>query len=117
MYLIQFRLHFFIIYTIIYYILYSLFIQEIVIIKATRLQAWTPAWGARVGRRLSPPPLEKKKKVFWLYWVPFCYFFFILGPFCYVFLIFGGLFATFHIMVGAFFWGLPPPYENFCGRP
>ena len=78
-------------------------------IKATRLQAWAPA---RVGRR--PPPLEHKK-VFWLYWGPFCYFFFIWGPFCYVFLLFGSfsscgsLFATFYFMVGASFWACPPP--------
>ena len=55
MYLIQFRLQFF--------YEYLLYIQKIVIIKATRLQAWAPAGGggARVGRR---PPLENKKKVF-----------------------------------------------------
>ena len=37
MYLIQFRLQFF--------YEYSLYIQEIVIINATRLQAWAPAGG------------------------------------------------------------------------
>ena len=78
------------------------------IIKATRLQAWTPAWGARVGRRPSPPPLKHKNKIFWLYWGPFCCFFFIWGPFCYVFLIFVGLFATVYFMVGAFFGACPP---------
>ena len=59
------------------------------IIKATRLQAWALAGGARVGRR---PPLENKKKLYWgsfllpflhmgafllrfsHFWRPFCYF-------------------------------------------
>ena len=100
MYLIQFRLQSF--------YKYSLFIQEIMNIKATRLQAWAPA---RVGRR--PPPLLEKK--FGLYWGPFCYFFFIWGPFCYVFLIFGGLFTMwgpfcyFLLHGGGLFLGLPPP--------
>ena len=60
------------------------------VIKATRLQAWAPA---RVGRR-PPPPLKLKKKVFWLYW----------GPFCYVF----------H-HVGAFFKLAPPPTKISAG--
>ena len=72
--------------------------------------------------RPSPPPL--RKKVFWLYCGPFCYFFFIWGPFCYVFLIFGGLFTMwgpfcyFLLHGGGLFLGLPPPppQENFCGR-
>ena len=71
--------------------------------------------GARVGRR--PPPFENEKKVFGLYWGPFCYFFFIRGPFCYVFLIFGGLFTItmwghfcyFLLHGGGLFLGLPPP--------
>ena len=64
--------------------------------------------------RLSPPPFENKK-VFSLYWGPFCYFFFIRGPFCYVFLIFGGLFTMwghfcyFLLHGGGLFLGLPPP--------
>ena len=99
MYLIQFRLQFF--------YEYSLYIQEIVIIKATRLQAWAPAGGgvARVGRR--PPPLENKKNVFWLYW----------GPFCYVFLIFeafspcGGFSLLFTSWWGPFF-GLATPHKK-----
>ena len=68
--------------------------------------------GASVGRR-PPPPL--KKKVFWLYLGPFCYFF-SYGGLGYVFLILG----PFHYMhVGAFlllftlwwkaFLCLPPP--------
>ena len=72
--------------------------------------------GAKVGRR-PPPPLENKKKFFWLYWGPFCYFFFIWGPFCYVFLIFGSLFATFYFMVGAFFGASPPPLRKFLRAP
>ena len=84
------------------------------IIKATRLQAWTPAGGARVGRRPAPPP-RKNKKVFG----------YIGGLFA-TLSSYGGLFATFFSFLGAFlllftswwvfFWGLPPPpYENFCG--
>ena len=72
---------------------------------------------ARVGRR-SPTP-SKIKKVFGLYWGPFCYFFFIRGPFCYVFLIFGGLFTMwghfcyFILHGGGIFLSLPPPpYED-----
>ena len=67
--------------------------------KATRLQAWAPA---TVGRR--PPPLEKKN---WLYWGPFCYFFFIWGPFCYVFSHFWGPFhhvGTFLLLFTSW-WG------------
>ena len=71
--------------------------------------------GARVGRRPSPPLSKIKKKFFWLYLGPFCYFFFIWGPFCYVFLIFGGLFATFYFMVGAFFGACPPPTKISAG--
>ena len=93
---------------LIFLLIFTFFTRNIVI-KATRLQVWTPTGGggARVGRR---PPLEKK--VFWLYW----------GPFCYVFLTFrglslrGSLLATFYFMVGAIFWACPLPYENFCGR-
>ena len=46
MYLIQFRLQFF--------YEYSLYIQEIVIIKATRLQAWAPAGGGGGGGKSRP---------------------------------------------------------------
>ena len=110
MYLIQFCLHFF--------YKYSLFIQEIVNIKATRLQAWAPA---RVGRRHPPPPPRKKN--LGLYWEPFCYFFFIWGPFCYVFLLFGGLFTIwgplcyFLLHGGGLFLGLPPPLRKFLRAP
>ena len=68
--------------------------------------------GARVGRR--PPPIESKKKVFGLYWGPFCYLFFLWGPFCYVFLILGGLFTMwrpfcyFLLLCGGLFVGLLP---------
>ena len=76
---------------------------------------------ARRGGKSRPaplPPLSKiKKKFFWLYCGPFCYFFFIWGPFCYVFLIFGGLFATFYFMVGAFFGACPPPLRKFLWAP
>ena len=88
-------------------------------IKATRLQAWALAGGARVGRR--PPPSKIKKNIFGLYWGPFYYFFFIWGPFCYVFLILrafspcGGLFATFYFMVEAFFGFPPPPTKISAG--
>ena len=78
------------------------------IIKATRLQAWALAGGG--GKSMpSPSPLEK---VFWLYWGPFCYFFFIWVPFCYVFVIFGDLFAMwghfcYFLLHGGVFWGFP----------
>ena len=90
------------------------------IIKAMRLQAWAPAGGG--GARVSRHP--PSKKALWLYWGPFCYFFFIWGPFCYVFLIFGCFFTMwepfcyFLLHGGGLFGGVPPlPYENFCGLP
>ena len=103
------------------------------IIKATQFKHGRPqgGGGARVGRR--PPPSKKNIKN-WLYWGPFCYFFFIWGPFCYFFFIWGPfcfvflilgafspcgcLFATFYFMVGAFF-GLtpPPPLRKFLLAP
>ena len=73
-------------------------------IKATRLQAWTPAGGgATVGRCTLPPP-SKKKIVGYIgglfatlssYGDLFATFFSFLGVFspC------GGLFATFYLMV------------------
>ena len=77
------------------------------IIKATQLQVWAPAGGGG-GESRPSPPLSRIKKVFWLYW----------GPFCYVFLIFGGIFTHvrtpisfcyFYFMGGgAFFWACPP---------
>ena len=81
MYLIQFAFNFFI-------NIHFLYKIEIVIIKATRLQAWAPSGGgARVGR---PPPPSKIKIKFFGY--------------------IGGLFATFSSYVGLFatffsFWG------------
>ena len=64
------------------------------IIKATRLQAWAPAGGgAKAGR--PPPP---RKKVLWLYWGPFGYFFLHMGPFL---LRFSHFWGPFH-HVGAF---------------
>ena len=88
------------------------------IIKAMRLQAWAPTGGgARVGR---PPP---RKKVLWLYWGPFCYFFFIWDPFCYVFLILGGLFTMwgpfcyFLLHGGGLFGGVPPSLRKFLRAP
>ena len=88
------------------------------IIKAMRLQSWAPAGGGGVKSKPSPPPPPlplEKKEVLWLYWRPFCYFFFIWGPFCYVFLIFGGLFTMwepfcyFLLHGGGLFGGVPPP--------
>ena len=74
------------------------------IIKAMRLQAWVPAGGgARVSRH---PP---SKKVLWLYWGPFCYFFFIWGPFCYFFFIWGPFCYVF-LIFGCFF----TMWEPFC---
>ena len=87
------------------------------IIKATRLQAWAPAGGARVGRR--PPLLENKKNVFWAILGAFLLIFLHMGAFLLRFSHFWGpfgglftmwgLFATFYFMVGAFLLGLPPP--------
>ena len=85
--------------------------QEIVIIKATRLQAWAPAGGgATVGRR---PPSKKK---FLSILGAFLLLFLHIGAFCYVFLIFRGLFT----MWGPFcyfllFLGLPPPTKISAG--
>ena len=84
------------------------------IIKAIRLQSWAPqgegggGGGSRVGRRPPPP---SKKEVFWLYWGPFCYFFFIYGG---LFAIFFHFWVPFYFMVGAFF-GLAPPTKIFAG--
>ena len=97
MYWIQFRLQFF------YW--YSLFIQEIVIIKATRLQAWAPARGGGKSKPSPPPPSASiKKKKFFGYigglfatFSHFGGFFTMWGPFYYFLLHGGGL-----------FWGLRP---------
>ena len=91
------------------------------IIKAARLQAWTPAGGgARVGRRHPPHPPKKIIKTIFLA---------ILGALLLLFLHMGALiFAAFFSFLWAFlllftsWWGpffgiAPPPYENFCGRP
>ena len=85
------------------------------IIKAMRLQAWAPGGGWGGKSKPSPPPPPQKKEVIWLYWGPFCYFFFIWGHFCYVFLIFGGFFTMwepfcyFLLHGGGLFGGVPPP--------
>ena len=103
MYWIQFRLQFF------YW--YSLFIQEIVIIKATRLQAWAPARGGGKSKP-SPPPLrlDKKKEVLWLYWRPFCYFFSFWRLFHHV----GAFLLLFTSWWGPFL-GLAPPTKISAG--
>ena len=70
-----------------------LVIQEIVIIKATRLQAWAPAGGgdARVGRRPLPSSLSKKKS-----------FLAILGAFLLLFLHMGTFLLRFSHFCGPF---------------
>ena len=70
------------------------------IIKATRLQAWAPTAGGGGGKsRPSPHPPSKMKTFFWLYWGPFCYFFFIWEPFHHV----GAFFLLFTSWWGPFF--------------
>ena len=91
------------------------------IIKATQLQAWAPAGGGGKSRPSPPPPQKNIKN--WLYWGPFCYFFFIWGPFCYFFFIWGPFCFVF-LILGAFslcgclllftswwepFWAYPSP--------
>ena len=94
MYLIQFRLQFFL-------LIFTFYTRIIVNIKATRLQAWAPA--CRVGWFC------------WLYWGPFCYFFFIWGPFCYVFLILGAFWLLFISWCRPFFGIAPPPTKISAG--
>ena len=101
------------------FLLIFTFIQEIVIIKVTRLQAWAPAGGGeRVGRRPPPPPpLKSFLAILGAFLLLFLH---IWGLFRYVFLIFGGLFTMgglFTLWWGPFFGLSPLPYENFCGRP
>ena len=90
-------------------------------IKATRLQAWALAGGARVGRRPPTPHSKIKKYIFGLYWGPFYYFFFIWGPFLLHFSHFGGLFTMwgpfryFLLHGGGFFWAPPPPTKISAG--
>ena len=84
-----------------------------VIIKATRLQAWALTGGARVGRRLPPP--SKIKKYFWAILGAFWLFFLHMGAFLLRFSHFGGLFATFYFMVEAFFGLAPPPTKISAG--
>ena len=79
------------------------------IIKATRLQAWTLARGGGKSRP-SPPPTS----IFLLYWGPFRYFFFRWGPFCYVFLILGAFWLLFILWCRPFF-GLAPPTKISAG--
>ena len=95
-----------------------LVIQEIVIIKATRLQAWALAGGARVGR-CPPPPLENKIKILGLYWLfatfslyggLFATFFSFWGPFHHV-----GPFRYFLVHGGGLFWACPPPTKISAG--
>ena len=107
MYLIQFRLQFFLLIFTFY----------------TRNSDYQiHAIASMVPRKSRPsPPLEKKLGGY--IGGLFCYFFFIWGPFCFVFLLFGGLFtmwgpfATFYFMVGAFFWACPPSLRKFLRAP
>ena len=76
--------------------------------------------GAKVGRR---PPPSKIKKAFWLYWGPFCYFFFIWRPFA-TFFSFLGAFSPcgaflllFTLWWGHFFGPSPPPLRKFLRAP
>ena len=107
MYLIQFRLQFFV-------LIFTFYTR----IKAMRLQAWANAGGGGKSKPSPPPP--PRKKVLWLYWGPFCYFFFIWGPFCYVF---GGLFTMwepfcyFLLHGGGLFGGVPRPLRKFLRAP
>ena len=105
MYFIQFRLQFFLL-ILTFYTRNSDYQSHAIASMGAR------RGGARIGR--LPPP--SKKKVLWLYWGPFCYFFFICGPFLVTYFSFsgafspcGGLFATFYFMVRAFFGACPPP--------
>ena len=77
---------------------------------------WAPAGEGK--SRPSPPSSGKLKINFWLYWRPFCYFFFIWGPFCYVFFIMGGgggfftmsePFCYYLLHGGGLFCACPPP--------
>ena len=107
MYLIQFRLQFF--------VLIFTCIQEIMIIKAMRLQAWASAGGGGARVRHTPPP--RKKKLFGYIRV-FLLIFLHMGPFL---LRFSHFWGPFH-HVGAFlllftsWWGLfggvPPPFTK-----
>ena len=69
------------------------------IIKAARLQAWTPAGGgARDGPSPPPPPPPKKIATLSSYGGFFATFFSFWGPFCY-----------FSLHGGDLFWACPPP--------
>ena len=109
MYLIQFRLQFF--------LLTFTFIQEIMFIKATRLQAWAPAVGGSKSRP-SPPSKKSSLAILGAFWLLFLY----MGPFL---LRFSHFWGPFH-HVGAFFllftswWGpflgrAPPPTKISAG--
>ena len=93
---------------------YSFFIQEIMIIKAMRLQAWAPAGRGGGGKSKPSPPSKKRSTLailgaflllFFSYGALFATFFSFLGAF----LPCGSLFATFYFMVGAFLGACPPP--------
>ena len=112
MYLIQFRLQFFV-------LLFTFYTR----IKAMRLQAWANAGGGGKSKPSPPPPPPPPSKksslailgafllrTFSSYGALFATFLGAFSP-C------GSLFATSYFMVGAFLGASPPPYENFCGLP
>ena len=80
---------------------------------------WGPFWACPP----PPPPPPPYENFCGPPWIHFSYFFSIMGAFLLHFSPYGGpfspcedLFATFFLHVGVSF-GLPPPYENFCGPP
>ena len=105
MYLIQFCLQFF--------YEYSLYIQEIVIIKATRLQAGAPAGGGGGGKsRPSAPPSKIRKMFFGYIGGLFATFFSFLRPFHHV-----GAFRYFLLHGGVPFWACHPPIRKCLQAP
>ena len=77
--------------------------------------------GACRGRGKSRPSPPLKKKFFWLYWGPLCYFFFIYGSFFATFFSFLGAFSPWGAFLlyggGLFFWLVPAPLRKFLRAP